>query len=358
MRRNYIRLFIRLSAQIFCFLFLLGCLSQINVQTELTSGRLVVSGQISTISDQNFVELGRTAGTTRLPYPLEGAAVWLHDEFGNSYPWTEDPTRPGYFRLPDRQAAPGRSYYIRITLPEGSTYVSRPEKVPEVNASGEVYYEIAQKQFIDNEGTVSIEPFVDLYTNATFPESSEIVFVRWSVEESYVLRPTDFPDPFGSVPPPCYVVQSADPQRIVLANSRGLSGSTGNFLIASRHVDRSFHDRHFFTTYTSSISASAYDYWNKINVVANQVGSIFDTPPAEVTGNIFNADHPDENALGYFQATNQSLTRFFLVPDDFDFQISYRDCTYDPFRDPGQYPSECLNCLSLRNSSYNRPPWF
>src|SRR5690606_7415493 len=141
MRRNYTRLFIRLSVQIFCFLFLLGCLSQINVQTELTSGRLVVSGQISTISDQNFVELGRTAGTTRLPYPLEGAAVWLHDEFGNSYPWTEDPSRPGYFRLPDRQAAPGRSYYIRITLPEGSTYVSRPEKVPEVNASGEVYYE-------------------------------------------------------------------------------------------------------------------------------------------------------------------------------------------------------------------------
>ena len=353
------RLLIRLCIQAFCFLFLLGCLSQIELGIDPVQGQLVVSGQVSTLSDQNFVELGRTAGTTRLPFPIEGASVWLLDEFGNTYEWSEEPGRPGLFRLPNVSAIPGQTYYIRVILPEGGTYLSQGEKVPEANASGEVYYAIEENEFIDQEGIVTIQHFVNVYTDAAFPQNGETVYVRWSVQESYVIRPTDFPDPFGHVPSPCYIVQAADPQRIVLANNNALSGtSIGTLLLSSRLVDRSFHDRHFFTTYQSSLTEQAYDYWEKVDIVANQVGSIFDTPPAAVKGNIFNGDNPDETVLGYFQAANQSFNRFSLVPADIPFTISFQSCLYSEFRSRDDYASECLNCLSLRNSSHTRPPWF
>ena len=351
--------FARLAIQGFCFFFLLGCLSQIELGTAPVGGRLVVSGQVSTISDQNFVELGRTAGNSRLPYPVEGAMVWLLDSHGNEYQWSEDSGRPGWFTLPGLNAVPGETYYIRVILPEGQTYLSQGEKVPMSNASGEVYYTIEEKSYIDLEGIVTTQPFVNVYTDAEFPATEEPLFVRWTVQESYVLRPTDFPDPFGMVPPPCYVVQAADPQRINLASSRALSGtSIGTLLLSTRLVDRSFHDRHFFTTYRTSLTEQAFDYWEKINIVANQVGSIFDTPPAEVKGNLYNGDNPDETVLGYFQATNQSYERFYLLPGDIPFTISFQSCEYSPSKSNNDYPNECLNCLTLRNSSYIRPPWF
>lgn len=352
-------LLVRLFIQAFCFLFLLGCLSQIDLGIGPIAGRLVVSGQVSTIGDQNFVELGRTAGTSRLPDTIEGASVWLLDEAGNTHEWSEEPGRPGFFTLPDMNAIPGETYYIRVVLPEGGTYLSEGEKVPEANASGEVYYTIEESEFVDLEGIVTIQHFVNVHTDAIFPETGENVFVRWSVQESYVLRPTDFPDPFGHVPPPCYIIQAADPQRIVLANNNALSGtSIGTLLLSSRLVDRSFHDKHFFTTYQTSLTEQAYDYWEKVDIVSNQVGSIFDTPPAEVSGNIYNGDDPDETVLGYFQAVNQSFTRLSLVPGDIPFTISFQSCQYSELRSPDSYASECLNCLSLRNSSHTRPPWF
>lgn len=357
--KTYLRILIRLSVQAFCFLFLLGCLSQIDLGIKQVSGRLVVSGQFSTISDQNFVELGRTAGTSHLPDPVEGASVWLLDEGGNTYEWTEEPGRPGFFTLANMSAIPGDTYSIRVILPGGATYLSEGETVPEANASGEVYYTIEENEFVDLEGIVTTQHFVNVHTDAAFPETGETLFVRWSVQESYVLRPTDFPDPFGHVPPPCYIIQAADPQRIVLANSDALSGtSIGTLLLSSRLVDRSFHDKHFFTTYQTSLTEQAYNYWEKVDIVSNQVGSIFDTPPAEINGNIHNGDNADETVLGYFQAVNQSFTRLSLVPGDIPFTISFQSCLYSELRDSDSYASECLNCLSLRNSSHTRPPWF
>ena len=60
---------------------LLGsCLSPVDIPTENIGGRLVVSGQVSSIAEQNYVQIGRTAETDRLPLPVVGAAVQLFDD--------------------------------------------------------------------------------------------------------------------------------------------------------------------------------------------------------------------------------------------------------------------------------------
>jgi hypothetical protein len=183
--------------------------------------------------------------------------------------------------------------------------------------------------------------------------------LKWRVEEAFLLSPTDFPDPFGSIPPPCFVVQNADPQRIVLFNGSEVSTtSINNLLVASRLIDWSFLERHYFTIYQSSITKDAYDYWRKVNIVANQVGTIFDTPPAAIVGNIVSEGNPNEKTLGYFQATNQTLNRFFILPQDLPFPLSVKTCTFDGNYSSLEYPARCIDCTSLRNSSYTRPDWF
>lgn len=355
--RSVRRIVSRAGIQLFVVIVLMGCLGQIQVYVDATAGHIVVSGQVSTIEDQNRVALGTTSGPNRLPEPLSNAAVIVHDDQGQQFFWPEDPSKPGIYKPMNFSALPGGEYFVEVILPDGRTFRSSPERVPETVADVEVYHTFEDDLYTDREGIVSTHPFIKIYTNNLLPETP--AFIRWSVEECFIFRPTDFPDPFGHIPPPCYVLTYPDPQRIVLYN--GLEQSAGrmdNILVASRLVDRSFYDRHYFTVYQSSLTREAFDYWRKVDIVSNRVGSIFDVPPATVTGNIVNVDDPEVGALGYFQAVNQTMDRFFLLPSDIPVPINYADCVYRSDRQIADYAPECLDCLRLRDSTLERPEWF
>src|SRR5687768_9199358 len=96
----------KLSVRTFWFLLLWGCLSPINFETENIGGKLVASGQISTLPEQNFIQLGRTADSERLPFPISGAYVTLYDDQGKFFSYVEDTNNPGIYLLPDIAGVP------------------------------------------------------------------------------------------------------------------------------------------------------------------------------------------------------------------------------------------------------------
>ena len=61
------------------------------------------------------------------------------------------------------------------------------------------------------------------------------------------------------------------------------------------------------------MTRDAIEYWRKVNILANQVGSIFDTPPAEINGNIKNLNNQDEKVYGYFQTVNETYHRIYII---------------------------------------------
>lgn len=343
--------------QLIFMVFCISCLSPIEIRSDLIGGQIVVSGQVSTLEEQNFVQLGRTANTERLPFPLSGATVTLFDDLGNSYSYVEDEFNPGIYLLPGVVALPGVSYHIQMVTPEGLVFESVPEVTPDVPGSVTTSYEAVTEAYTDRDGIVTSSEFIKIYADVSLPESSTSMYVKWNVEEVFLLTPTDFPDPFAHVPPSCFVAQNADPQSIRLLNGDEITQkSVDRMLVASRIVDWSFLERHYFTTYQSSVTKEAFDYWTKVDILANSSGSIFDTPPAEITGNIYDANDPTKKVHGYFQVVNQTFDRFYILPAALPFRLVMDDCPYDPTN--GSYPTRCLDCLSVRNSSYRRPTWF
>ena len=335
-----------------------GCLSPLDRFSDYNGGQLVISGQISPLAETNVVSIGRTSNRERLPEPVLGASVTLFDDKGNVFGYEEDPEVPGKYILPNVVGVPGNTYHIKVLLPGGQKYESIPEKMPLVTGHDEVHHTIEPEEYTDGDGVVAERYFVRIFVSDSLPSVSNPVYLKWHVEEVYVLSPTDFPDPFNSVPPSCYIHQQIDPQRIVLFNTEDVKAPfIPDLLVANRLVDPTFMERHYFTTFQSSLTRDAYEYWRKVNIVANQNGSIFDPPPARVMGNIVNVDDPDEEIHGYFQAVNQEFQRFFLLPDDLPYKMPIY-CEYRADREYLSYPTECLNCRSVRNSSYNRPPWF
>lgn len=337
---------------------LTGCLTPIEIEVENADGIVVIGGQVSNFTDQSVVQVGLTADTERLPVPVSGAQVWIVDETNEtSVPLAESASFPGTYHPENYQGIPGHAYHVKVEIPKRGTYESKTDVMPPVAGTLTTRYEFKTQQYTDLEGVISEQPFFYVYASAQLPET-EALYMRWNVDEVFLLSPTDFPDPFGSIPPPCYVAQSVDPQRVVLYDGSKIHArSFENLLIASRIVDWNFLEKHAFTSYQSSISEAAHAYWAKVDILSNQTGSIFDTPPAAITGNVTGTGS-DDRVFGFFFATAQTQDRFFVYRSDVPFPLSVIECTYSGDRAYTSYPPRCLDCTSVRNSSYNRPDWF
>ena len=97
------------------------------------------------------------------------------------------------------------------------------------------------------------------------------------------------------------------------------------------------------------------DYWEKLDKTANRVGSIVDSPPSPVQGNIYNINDPGVTILGFFEAINTDTTRRFTLPRD--LPIFIKSCKYVGSFGV-RYADRCLNCLIIPNSSLTRPSYW
>jgi hypothetical protein len=339
------------------FLLCLSCLTPIDFDVEHIGGRIVISGQISQLPGRNLIQVERTADELHLPFPISDAHVEVIDTEGNTIDYMRDSLVAGDYRS-TITGVPGKTYFARVTLQNGQIYESMPETMPAESGSVTAYHTIVNEDIVDAEGTVLNLNNLKVYATTTLPVTAEPVYLKWAVEEAWLIIPTDFPDIFNAVPPNCYVTQAVDPQKIRLFNGEEARVSViPDELLVSRRIDFSFYSRHNFTVLQSSLTRAAYEYWKKVDVVANQKGSIFDTPPAEIRGNIFSVGNSSAQVAGYFQAVNEATARFFLTQPDLPFRLP-RYCEYDYTRDFYSYPAECVNCLSPRGSSYSRPENF
>ncbi|MBN8575761.1 MAG: DUF4249 family protein [Cytophagales bacterium] len=326
------------------------------IPVEGNLGTLVISGQISTVEGRTLIQIGRTA-PDRLPYAVRGSTVLLIDHLENQIAMIEYDS--GIYRLPGFQGVPGSLYHVEIILSTGAVYRSQPEMIPIENLPLELSYTFGEDQAVNADGATIRQKFISIYASTSLNNLKNIR-IGYIVNETFMVSPTDFPDPFGSIPPPCFIDQKAEPNRIAQVSTRNITGSKiENILICKRNIDWTFLEKHYFTAYQTLLSEESFQYWSRVNTLANQTGSIFDTPPAQIRGNIQNLASPEETIWGYVQSVNETTERFVLYPYDFPFPIffSNENCTYNPNRTE-QYSQYCLNCLTMKNSTLQRPDWF
>lgn len=337
------------------FLYLIslfGCLDPIGINTTMLGGELVISGQISTLEDQSSLTIGTTADTERLPYPVSGAVVILFEDGEPVATYTESSSTLGKYILHGHVGVPGKIYQIQVILPDQRTYWSTPEKIPADAGSVSSYYEHAREDIVDRDGTVTTKNLLKIYANTTLP-ISETRYLKLAVDEVYIIVASN-PPGAPVTAPPCFVTQPADPQFFALIDRSNLNvNEVPDNLVAQRVVDETFMYKHYFVTYQSALTADAYDYWRKVDILVSANGSLFDPPPARIYGNIARySEEGTEKVFGYFQATNQTVSRIFIRREDFPYYLNFRDCQ-NSFP-----PARCTDCLSVPNSSYDRPSWF
>jgi hypothetical protein len=338
---------------------LVNCEDPVDLKLGQTGGVLVVNGKVSTLLGPQRVALGYTSSNNQIPDPATGAAIVLYGNSGSSQSYSE--VQPGVYQIDATSfsATPGERYFIEIQLPNGKTYRSRPELLPLSMPKDSTYYEFYQKTRF--EGGVQLKSsIIAIFADTHVAPSDSPLFLRWDAEEIYMFEETPVPNPLtGTIPLPCFVTGYPDPQRInIFSGAAGSDLKLLHNLVAEREIDNTFLARHYFIVNASSISADAYLYWRQVNGLINKTGSLFDTPPAPVRGNVYNVEDQQEQVLGFFEVSNTTVSRIFTVRANIPFPVPFNCYVPEKGLYSQDYPPPCYDCLRLSNSSHEKPDWF
>lgn len=327
-----------------------GCVDEIDFDIERDGGKLVVSGGIYDHNGPFTVELALTNDVVTVPMPLSDAKVTLIDNNGNMFQYGE--TKPGVYSIPAGiiNGRRGETYHIEIELPNGKVYHSIPEMIPLLNGKPETILDVGFIQEPSTSGRLLDIPAVSILANTELPEHTEPLFLKWDVESVYAFRENEPTSPLAPPANTCYITRKTDSQTINLIRTDELSSNfiENKPLVNQRIIRDQYYIRHVFGVTVSSISERRYLYWQNVDQIINQSGTIFDAPPATVRGNIVNVNDENDIALGYFEAAAKNSAYDFVTRADLP--------VYIPNPCPG--PSECNNCLLIDDSSFDRPDFF
>jgi hypothetical protein len=315
---------------------------------------LVINGKITNQPGPYYLELGVTKEGTTLPEPISGAVVVIYNQHGEKEAYQE--VEPGKYELEADivKGEMGVAYHIEIELPDGRVYRSLPERIPVTTAKTDVLPEPGFRKYESSSGRIIEDHVVNVYGNTQVPESSNPVYLKWSVESLYL-----FQEMFISPMKPqttCYVTENISTQRINLFQKmQPESIEIERQLLAVKPFESyQFAFRHFFTVYTSSITKRRYQYWEQVDQVINQTGTIFDLIPATVKGNVINEADSTDYALGYFEASSVSISRADLLPGDFNVAIPHPCPDFEGVNNH----FACYDCGLLENSTDERPDFL
>jgi hypothetical protein len=346
-----------------------GCIEEIPFKTNTGDGLLVVDGGFSDNEDEpQTITLQKTTAFGTAPEPVKSAKVSVKSIDGKEGVYVEK--KDGKYTLEPQilRGVVGQTYYLEIMLSTGQTYQSDPEIMPARVTPDSIFWDFGtETNAVKN--TVGIEQkVVNVYVSTPFKVEKNDTYLRWDLYSAFQFETfEDCSLPISRTVYSCYYSDLMNPQTIQVLSSKELALEKTNKTRVSYHpIDPgyTFLQKHYFSLYQHSITAKAYDYWQKTNIVANQNGSIFDRVPASIKGNVYNKDNKNEQVMGYFQVSSLAIKRVFITPAEVkQFYPLLALPEYCPLLNSpdGDFKSGgCCQCVTLPygNATRTRPFWW
>ncbi len=297
-----------------CLMLLSTCIERIELDESLSGEPvLVVDGVMTNANEPYTIKLSYSSPSlqTYEGVELTGAEVYITDEESNRTDLNEVKegayeTDPNFFN-----GEVGKTYKLNIITPEGKTYASLPEKMPEVPLIDSVYYELDSRPYETSLGTILDEYGLQFYLN-TGSGGTKTAYYRWSWLETYEFI-APLTTPMQLVVPVCY--RSGTQTRYLnIASSQGLNKDRIerqkiNFV---EKQGIKLQRRYSLLVRQYALSERAYTFWENVQDQQENSGSVFAPPPSPIPGNMYNVNDDTELVLGYFQASSVAEKRVFV----------------------------------------------
>lgn len=312
---------------------LIGCIEPfpppvIDVEVDF----LVVDGFLDSSSGTVSVSLARAIPlSSKEPFPVENAnQVILEDNAGNVFPLT--PEGNGKYSRTGLIVDASKEYRIYIRRSNAAEYRS-------------AFIPVKSTPLIDSVtwSPTALRDGIEIQVN-THDDTGASRYYLWSYEETYQYQAAFY----SAVMYENNMVRDRAPGEIIFQCWRTIPST--NIIIGSSErlatdVISKFPvkflpvgSQELIIKYSilikqRSLTREAYDYWINLQKTTENLGSLFDPQPGQVTGNIENIADENEPVLGYFDVGEVHQQRLFIgsdeLPDELKSLRNIGSCTLD-----------------------------
>lgn len=281
-----------------------SCVSKFIPVTNEDNELLVVQGLITDQPEADTIKLSRSLpfGQVSDARPVSGSIVTISDNQGVSVRLME--TVAGTYITPAYFHGIAGLWYTLHIYDNKRNYESIPMEMLSVPPIDSLYWEKTVIQPANG-----FFPGVDgcqIYLNTHDPEN-KCKFYRWSFTETWVFRlPYPVPNQI------CWITENSHDINIKNMTSFSEDRIERYPINYITNVTDRLQTKYSIIVNQYAVSEDEYNYWQKIQNVAVQVGSLYDIIPASIPSNIQCIETPSEKVLGYFSVSGKSSKRIFI----------------------------------------------
>jgi hypothetical protein len=299
-----------------------SCITQFVPETGEAQELLVVEGLITDQHDINTVKLSKTQSINSKVkgIPYKGCTVKIMDDLGNIYSLNEKSPGTYVTNTTSFLGVIGRKYKLSIrTNNPGTinyTYESDFVEMLPVPSIDTLYYEKIEIR----EPLRPLKEGCQVYIDSHDPEN-KCKFYRWDFTETWM-----FQLPYRVSNRTCWISENSS--IINVKNTSVLSEdivSKYPLYYISPKTDR-LSKKYSILLNQYSINENEFDYWQRLQSVNEDVGSLYDITPSFIPGNVTCMEDPFQNVLGYFSVSAKASKRFYIT-DNFSGLVDlYSEC--------------------------------
>jgi hypothetical protein len=358
---------------LFLAIFFINCKKEYNPPViQAANNFLVVDGFINLNANANTIinlSRSRNLGDTVVNIAELGARVSIEESSGAAYNLF-DFTNTGNYNSSNLNLSTSGKYRLKIITAGGDEYLSdfvTGKKSPPIDS-------LTWQQKKD----------VTVYVN-TRDVTNSTLYYKWDFTETWEYR-SRIENYWGEKNGRIFFLDSATQMHKCWTSANSNTVITGTSVALSQDVisqapittiikdEERIKIRYSILVRQIPLTLEAYNYWQIIQKNSQQLGTLFDLQPSQLTGNIRSVSNPDEPVIGFISAVTTSQKRLFIAntqltdwstlvtgrecdliilpTDPLDaFAYNYPDTSYAPFYFTGSGPAfliitrkDCIDC--------------
>jgi len=328
-----------------------GCIEEFIPEVKDVKEHLVVEGLLTDQNRSNKVRLSKSIplGNVLKKEPIRGARVTIKDDRGIVTSLKE--TEPGIYSTDSTvfRGMVGRKYALQIIISE-SVYQTDFVEMKPVPPIDSIYWEKVLINQSDIPG--QIVEGCKIYLDTHDPDN-KCFFYRWEYEETW-----KFMLPYAVPKSVCWRTEKSD--KIMIKNTTAYNQAKVTkypLIFITNETDR-LKVKYSILVRQYSLTGDEYRFWEKVQNISQNVGSLYDIIPMTVQGNVKCVTRPEIMVLGYFSVSAVTEQRIFIKDWFKGIPNFYSYCPDDTIH--GRLPAEGRDItwwVIEDYSSYMPPYW-
>ncbi|MCX2741330.1 DUF4249 domain-containing protein [Pontibacter anaerobius] len=320
-------------------LLLASCIDPLDFEHKNQQKHLVIEGSFTNNPEHNYVKLSysKPYGDAYMEYDTLATVYITSGDGAAKYDFLYDSVTSRYYPVAGAAAfgEPGKKYMLHVAIGDSlylSPWITMPQPIPVEKINLEMDEQMfafkGDKEKVRYPGYRVLVDYQDPAGERNFMRWSFVVNYEVSTQPWYYINDDGKPAPKDCCAK-CLITEKLDKFKVV--DDRLTDGNkVNNQEVLFMPFHRYFGVKHKLKVFQYAVTEEAYNFYRILEQQKESTGTVFDPPPAQVVGNMYNARNENEQVLGFFGVSAVTEKEITVLREEVNHGFL-----------PWQFPDDC-----------------